>query len=339
MALDHLPLTFPKWLGQERRRLWPMVVFAAGLPAVITPILRNIPLPGYWPDSRWHNLISLACNLVALLVILAFAWQDPFTSRSKEPQASEVVLNFHACWCLFWLSLLVMYMVLIAQELMTQLNGASEVSVGMEVLTLAANFAGNLANLFLLLCFLVLARRNSDPRRLQWVAWCAVLVVVTLAEVIFVMVSSGANSRLPPPPVASPARFMIDLVYSFAGAISLALLIGRLESKFILAPLWVVGVLYCYAIIQVVFPICDHVPKWFKDVDSPTRLSLIEHTLRSLETGLYGAAAVLKVVLFLFVSWMLQTGVLLYYVCGVHSLEDEVIRERREFINRLRDPS
>jgi hypothetical protein len=93
-----------------------------------------------------------------------------------------------------------------------------------------------------------------------------------------------------------------------AAGIATALLIGRLDSKFIGLPAWVMTSLYGYAVVQAGWPAF---PK--NDAARAVLLNL---------------AFPLKCLFFLVMSWLYQSGVFAFYIDRIGLLYDEVAGER-----------
>jgi hypothetical protein len=102
------------------------------------------------------------------------------------------------------------------------------------------------------------------------------------------------------------------LLGGFAAGLSLALLAGRLESKLVGAPLYVNVLLYLYAAIQGSFV--------FLPDDLVVMLLLTS------------VAFIFKMVLFLFMAWFIDSGVVIFYLHEVRSLFNTMPKRRRQFV-------
>jgi hypothetical protein len=106
---------------------------------------------------------------------------------------------------------------------------------------------------------------------------------------------------------------LFGLISGIGGGITIALLVGRLDSRRISPPRYVVGLLYLYALIQPLFP-------W------------LEPTSPYLALSMFSLALVLKVILFLFVYWTFASGKLLYYCVRMTELLDGAEQDFDQFV-------
>ncbi len=184
----------------------------------------------------------------------------------------------------------------------TQLNATRWLAVGLNLLQ-------NGTTVLLLLIYEVLARPTvkADLSRKQVLpkeAWLAVALLPPLLEAT--LVASGQAWQL---------QQTFAWLSGFAQGTALALVVGRLDSKYIEPPALVVALLYIYAAIQGAWAMIQQ-----------------HHELLLILTFL---ALVLKCLLFLFVAWLFDSHTLLYYLTRVRRLDDGVGRDRREFLRKV----
>jgi hypothetical protein len=166
--------------------------------------------------------------------------------------------------------------------------------------------------LLLVLCFNVLNKNVQDEREHRNVMEAPLtgLVVVVLAVTLFAFLFvAPIDKRL----IANGA----SLVSGIAGGIAMALYVGRLQSKFLGPRPWLLIALYSYTSIQPLFVYLGKETVW--------TVLLID------------LALVLKCLLYLYVAWLLQSGLLLFYFARMKRTYRAVRTQRRVFRELLED--
>jgi len=187
----------------------------------------------------------------------------------------------------------------------------------------AATFFNNCATLVFLFCYFILShstvvKTQSGQSRsvIEWHRWVAVLFVFTAIEVVFVALAFNAipnNFNLTPEHVS----VSFNWISGIASATVMALFVGRLDSKFLECPTWVLVLLYMYTAIQPLFALLGEGHRWWTII-------------------LINAALVLKGLLYLYLTWLFQTGRLLFYFVRIRRLYDRVGTDFRDFSGLLR---
>jgi hypothetical protein len=148
---------------------------------------------------------------------------------------------------------------------------------------------------------LALPRKLEDDDR--QIPLIVLLVIISFAAVIQ-LIGIGNNLH--------SIGKVTDWVGSFAAGAVIALLTGRLESKLINPPLVITVALYLYAVIQatlVLFP---------NDAE--------------LMIAMTSVAFLFKVILFLLITWLLGSGVLIFYLAESDVLHQATPHKRKEFV-------
>jgi hypothetical protein len=106
-----------------------------------------------------------------------------------------------------------------------------------------------------------------------------------------------------------------DIVSGIVGGITLAIYVGRVQTRFLGSSLWISLAFYLYVVIQPLFV-------FIKDF---VRGELIIET-----------ALILKALLYLYVAWLFQSGRLLFYFVRVRAIFERVDLDWRTFLSVLR---
>jgi DNA-binding winged helix-turn-helix (wHTH) protein len=170
----------------------------------------------------------------------------------------------------------------------------------------------NMNTLLLVLCFNVLNKNVQDEKEHRNVMEAPLtgLVVVVLAVTVFAFLFvAPIDKRL----IANGA----SLVSGIAGGIAMALYVGRLQSKFLGPRPWLLIALYSYTSIQPLFVYLGKETVW--------TVLLID------------LALVLKCLLYLYVAWLLQSGLLLFYFARMKRTYRAVRTQRRVFRELLEE--
>ncbi|MDQ2855623.1 MAG: transcriptional regulator [Acidobacteriota bacterium] len=170
----------------------------------------------------------------------------------------------------------------------------------------------NLNTLLLVLCFNVLNKNVQDEKEHRNVMEAPLtgLVVVVLAVTMFAFLFvAPIDKRL----IANGA----SLVSGIAGGIAMALYVGRLQSKFLGPRPWLLIALYSYTSIQPLFVYLGKETVW--------TVLLID------------LALVLKCLLYLYIAWLLQSGLLLFYFARMKRTYRAVRTQRRVFRELLEE--
>src|SRR5262249_1412880 len=145
---------------------------------------------------------------------------------------------------------------------------------------------------FFLLCYIVMTTRTVPAHQFVRIA-CWVLVFCAIY-----VVAEGIATR-----IDEDFRGIFDGVLGLISGVVLALLVGRLESKLIDSPRWIVASLYAYAVLQLAYPV----------------LGGMNHLARLIVLSI---ALLLKVLLFWHVRELIVSGRLTYYMFEFRRLYD-----------------
>jgi hypothetical protein len=231
------------------------------------------------------NFTPLVQALVILLLFLRIP--DPLVDACKSPDETEAAMHFYRYWCAAQASWVFFYLIRFGMAMMPDR--------AWEIPNL---FLDNLNSYFIFMCFFVLhdppflSSRDEPLSTRAPAIGMVVVVALTVAQTLCYL--SGWERH-------------IDYFYwicGCAGGVGLALLVGHLGSRFFdpMAPVWVIALLYFYVVIQGALG----VPGLAEQLN---QFSLF-------------LALVLKFLLLLYVTWLLESDLLLSYMIHVRSYQD-----------------
>jgi hypothetical protein len=286
---------FGRWL----RLRWQPLANAAILTLLYGCLVFCYFFAHWFPEALLH----LSQGLFILYLSL---WIPAPTISDRNPEDADAVRTWSFLWLAFWGSWVLLYLGFFIQDFFPyRLAPSSAVAVSGDsnnIWIIAVHFFNNLNTCLLILCFYLLydppdpssEARMDPPKRLVLAGalGAGAIVLFTLLDIWFWLLGwkSAAEGA--------------DWVSGFAGGIGFAMLVGRLESKYINAPILLIVLLYIYAVIQGGMGGFGTRPV--------------------LKVALLAFAFFLKCLLFLLIAWILESGLLLSYM--------REVRER----NRLR---
>ena len=300
--------SFGRWLtvGGGRLDLW---IAAIGALATAFFLYRGLREPGGGAAvPAVHGLV-----LLALLTRLPRVVDPPAVEGGTLRMAWTAAGDLRRYWGIAWTFWVLLYVALAgsaAVGLMATDPATGDVGRWTGV---GLNFLQNATTVMLLLAYEVVSRPTvrEDLTRSQLLpveAWVVFALLVSVAEGALVLTG-----------VAWSAQQWFGWVSGFAQGTALALLVGRLDSKYIEPPTAVIALLYLYAAIQGAWPVFQQHPQ----------LMLVLTFL----------ALVLKCLLFLFVSWLFASRIVIFYLARVRQLDAEVTSSRSAFLKQLESDS
>lgn len=248
-----------------------------------------------------------------LLTMLPRHWMDPALYQSASHRlkvASKATGDFRRYWGAVWLCWLLLYFILTLTTAWGIFPDNLEAPGGWaRAAFVLLNFIQNSATVLLFLCYEVMARPTieddlSRKQVLPTEAWFALVAVVVLTEAAVVV------GGLP-----WSVQQWFGWLSGFGQGTALALLVGRLDSKYVNPSAITIGLLYLYAVIQGAWPVFQH----------HDELMLI----------LTFVALVLKCLLFLFLAWIFESNTMLFYLTRMRKLDRDVRSDRGEFLARF----
>jgi DNA-binding winged helix-turn-helix (wHTH) protein/heme/copper-type cytochrome/quinol oxidase subunit 4 len=184
-------------------------------------------------------------------------------------------------------------------------------------LRIATTTFNNCNTLMIILCFFILNEpiiNRSGKRKMKDASWtkgAAFVIVFLVIEISLVAV--------PTPFQKSDILKVTSSVSGIAGGIAMALYFGRLQSKFLGPPPWLLITLYSYTAIQPLFMFLAAPEVW--------------------AVILLDVALILKCLLYLYMAWLFQSGRLLFYLVRVRRTYQKVEMEWQDFRKVLEEES
>ena len=200
---------------------------------------------------------------------------------------------------------------------LSSLSAQRDLSQQEIALRIATTTFNNCNTLMILLCFSILNEpvvNRSGKRKIKdasWIKGAAFVFVFLVIEISLVAV--------PTPFQKGDILKVTSSVSGIAGGIAMALYFGRLQSKFLGPPPWLLITLYSYTAIQPLFMFLAAPEVW--------------------AVILLDVALILKCLLYLYMAWLFQSGRLLFYLVRVRRTYQKVEMEWQDFRKVLDEES
>jgi hypothetical protein len=313
-----IPDSFGEWLLARKRRL-----ILPTLGAAFSATFGALSQVKAVFDWHWTTTLLLVLQAVVILSLL-FVAPAPLIDNREAKGASIALRQFARAWRSLWLFWFIEFIILAAYEacvaastLNPAIAGAlKEDSWPAALVAAILNFANNLPTTALVICYIIASETTVDTQgdepEEKHLPWQSVFGVLLLATVIDLVVRLNVVGHVIPVPWNLPKAFV--WLSGITAGLATALVVGRLDSKFIGLPSWTVVALYGYAVIQ---------PGWSSFSDPAVRAVLLN------------TALTLKLLLFVVVWWLFKSGVFLFYLERVRHVLDEVQDERTVYLARV----
>lgn len=144
----------------------------------------------------------------------------------------------------------------------------------------------------------------------------AAVILFAVAECVLVF--SGLPKLLGQTWQPGDILWAADFVSGIVGSITLALFVGRIQSKFLGTSAWLPLAFFSYAAIQSLYPALNADEHW-----KTWAPSMIE------------AALILKCLLYLYVAWLFKSGRLLFYLVKVRTVYERVNIDWQDFLGNM----
>lgn len=302
-----------RWLRNLRRKA--QVAFATlyliPLATLLWTLLRTEAVQGFSLSLEVLR-VSLYGIQAVVVLILSFTVPRPRPTRDElaalsiehvdVKRAGESAREFFSLWTTAWFCWGLLYAGFALLGLHTMFNQGVKPPWFQEPLL---NLLNNIQTLFLVLCFRELRFPTHETKNPQFRAIALLLLIAAMESVL----------RFAPSPIADTWGKTFGQVVGwstgFAAGTAIALLVGRLESRFIDLHVLIAAVLYLYAAIQAPFI----------DFSQNKQLALVLTSL----------AFILKIVLYTVVAWLLSSKKLIFYLAQMQALDQYVPEKESTF--------
>lgn len=302
-----VPDDFNTWLIKFCKKkvvIIPAIGSIISFGAALFPLGKDIvPQISNFLASEWLLVVFFGFHAISCLVLL-FLIPEPESNIEISERASIAVEQFLQTWRKLWLFWFILYAGLSTEAMAIQLGIFKNAWFWRPSL----NFFNNLQTIALVICYIIVTKKTVDTsqpsRSLPWERWLGVLILVTVVELLALMLSNYIY-----------IEFFPEFFRWFSGisaSVALALVVGRLDSKFINPPTWTVVLMYLYVAIQ---------PGWERFAGNPP-----------VQAVLVGLALILKCIMFLFIAWLFQSGVLLFYMEKTANLTEHAEKQRSAYL-------
>lgn len=268
-----------------------------------------------------ETVVLIAFRMILLfaqaIIILTFAisFSDLKYPKDKErsPRATLALEQFYDAWLRLLFYWFFEYLGL------TALAPFKSPAWLHELANTVVNLLNNWPTIALIVCYKILSETTIEEENgtyqkkpLPWRVLTMVLGCLTFVELAFLAERHQINYL---------NQNWLLLIFPWvsgivAGTIT-ALVVGRLDSKFINLPWWAMALLYLYAVIQ-----CIWQPMQLKE---PTFDPAIVLNL----------ALVFKSLLFLVVLWLFKSGILLFYCQNLGEIVKTILPQRTKYLERV----
>lgn len=335
--------SFEQWISQDVKGRRLSLAVVGGVLLSVAYLFAYLILA----DDSWHKPIVVFSLIQAVMIVAAlfirrrvfapdvkafFDYDPPWVRKKfgydrldewKDAKAGAKTALEH--YAVYWKRLLVSWLFIYSLLFVTLYleSGNGGRTALLYALNIALTTFNNCNSLMISLCFIILnnpnAYRSEEEQsklmaRLRKVtSWgAAAIVLFTLVEsILLFVIQTGWPASIHDNRIVKGA----DMASGIVGGVTLALYVGRVQTRFLGPSPWIPLAFYLYAVIQPLFV-------FIKDF---VRGELIIET-----------ALILKALLYLYVAWLFQSGRLLFYFVRMRAIFERVDLDWRTFLSILR---
>ncbi len=231
--------------------------------------------------------------------------------------ANKALTQFAHFWFFFWLTWLFFGVVVIAKH---WIGGGNEL-----IYRHSENLLNNLNTLMLIYLFLNITISTSRIPEVTWIIFAVVVGVVSFMEPLLISPMPTDQQNY--------AEFWIKVVIGLIAGLTLLAFLGRLSGKFMNIPILIMLTLYVYVFYQLIFPLLDYTDITIENTRHPQMT--IKFTFDYIFFYSSFFSLIFKSLLFVVVTWLLDSGKMLYFIAEESSLNFKGDDDFYEFLNAV----
>jgi hypothetical protein len=290
--------SFDSWLKHKANILTlPVLIAILNLMVNLASRFMSNSVPEvFFKDSLFKSHFLQACLLLVLLLSVPKSFESINPIHDKAKRAAD---EFRSAWLFTLFSWLILYIIFSFEKSPLLKDSPHGVVAFLHVAEAAASC---LSTLGFWRCFLIVS--NPDQKADYW-KWSGIIIFLVALKAI--AVSFGSSASL---------DFVTSLSIGALSGVAMAFFIGRLESRLLLPPRWLLMALYCYAVLQFGYGF----------LEVPIQIST------NWQPFFFFFVLLLKILLALFVYWLIGTGNLLFYLRYMSELNQDYPDRRLIFV-------
>jgi hypothetical protein len=299
--------------------------WALSQPIIILSLIQAVVIGGAY---AFHPIIfdrggkdfRASDSTLETSVMRACGYDDPDQWDTAKKGAKAALKDYAWSWKFLLGIWVILYLMILLTAVVKPDEGAKLSANQLRLyyaLKIVMTLFNNLNTLALVLCYVALqyptaVKENgsaaSKTRDIVIVIGLALILLFTVAEcvVVFLPQFGWMNKNL--------VMEGMDVASGLLGGTALALYVGRIGSRFLAPPVWLVPALYFYAVIQSLY-------------------SFIQND--TVGAFIIGAALILKSLLYLYMAWLFKSGRLLFYMARVRAIYESVNTQWKDFLWNL----
>lgn len=307
-------------------------------PIVVLSLIQAVVIGGAFAArpaifDRGGKDFSPPGSILETSVMRACGYDDPGQWEAAKRGAKDALTDYAWAWkflLAIWFILYLMIFLAACVELAEDLKALEEGSTLYYALGVVTTLFNNFNTLALALCYVALhyptgvETREPAANKNRLIAFIISAVkkkrglVMIIGLVLIVLFTAAECVRIFHPPADGTDKKLVmtvmDVASGLLGGTALALYVGRIGSKFLAPPVWLVPALYFYAVIQ----------PFYLFIQNRTGGAFI-----------IGAALILKSLLYLYMAWLFKSGRLLFYMVRVRAIYESVDAQWEDFLWNL----
>ncbi len=349
---ENQELSFLQWLSKKSRIGIPTIFAVIGMLGFIAGFITIVNgIQSISNDSIYYGMNAFACcgNLI-LAAIAAFSIKNITQSKESEERlnsdvapednensndssvnyfnrAKDAVKEFKWCWNLVWIGFLLLYGTFFYTTFYADFADTifsypstwkstfkESIEEKKYIFQLLEDIWTHISSLGFIMCFSILFYKNPDPGKKHYENPITtysffILIIFILIEVFAIFFFESTDNLI-----------LFKIITGIISSVSIALLIGRLDSRFLNISIWFILTMFIYASIQLLPAYFD---LYSQDASNNLDLSSVVESF-ALNFALFS-----KAVFFLLIYWLINEGKLMRYIIHVNNVIDDIASSRK----------